>query len=240
MHIIVIIRIRASPTLGYKIEVIMIYKRVTQYQYHPHPRPHTAHRVQTARRNETNRAGRAPGASTSRRSTTSLLNNPQPTSQAQKHSESAITRRIHNKKEGTNTQTKAAATTKGMSLEQGHTVFLLLFVFSCRVVRRMTIGYTWETYLPHPWHIRRTRLGLCKIFVCFKAFVHESIVRIVPPSTVLRIAHAIAVLLHDRCAMQDPPPTPLVYAIYHTKLGLAISCKGQHTARRGTHRHVTH
>jgi len=29
----------------------------------------------------------------------------------------------------------------------------------------------------------------------------------------------------------DPPPTPLVYAIHHTQLVLAISCKGQDAMR---------
>jgi len=46
-----------------------------------------------------------------------------------------------------------------------------------------------------------------------------------PPPT--RIAHTIALLLHYFCAVYDPPPTPLVYAIHHTIWVKAISCKGQ-------------
>jgi len=41
------------------------------------------------------------------------------------------------------------------------------------------------------------------------------------------IAHTIAIRLHGYCAIYDPPPTTLVYAIHHTKSVLAISCKGQ-------------
>jgi len=41
------------------------------------------------------------------------------------------------------------------------------------------------------------------------------------------IAHTVAILLHDYWAIYDPPSTPLVYVIHHTKLAVAISCKGQ-------------
>jgi len=40
------------------------------------------------------------------------------------------------------------------------------------------------------------------------------------------IAHTIAILVHDECATCDPHPTPLVYAIHHTILTVAISCIG--------------
>jgi len=55
--------------------------------------------------------------------------------------------------------------------------------------------------------------------------MHESIILLVPAPT--RIAHTIPLLLHDDCAIYDPPPTPLVYAKRHTILVMAISCKGQ-------------
>jgi len=42
-------------------------------------------------------------------------------------------------------------------------------------------------------------LGLYKIFVYFKAFVHERIIPILPFLTC--IAHTIAILLHDYCAI---------------------------------------
>ena len=45
-----------------------------------------------------------------------------------------------------------------------------------------------------------------------------------PPT---RIAHTIALRLHDYCAIYGPPPPPLVHAIHHTILVMAISCKGQ-------------
>ena len=40
-------------------------------------------------------------------------------------------------------------------------------------------------------------------------------------------AYPIAILLHDYCAIYNPPTNPLVYAIHHTILTIAISCKGQ-------------
>jgi len=43
-------------------------------------------------------------------------------------------------------------------------------------------------------------------------------------------AYPIAILLHDYRAIYAPPPTPLLYAIYHTILMMAISCKGQYPA----------
>ena len=52
---------------------------------------------------------------------------------------------------------------------------------------------------------------------------------IAPPPT--RIAYTIGLLLHDNCAIYDPPPTPLVYSIHHTILVMAISRKG-HMAER--------
>jgi len=42
-----------------------------------------------------------------------------------------------------------------------------------------------------------------------------------------RIAHTIALLLHNYCARYDPHPTSRVYAIHHTISVMAISCKGQ-------------
>ena len=41
----------------------------------------------------------------------------------------------------------------------------------------------------------------------------------------------IAILLHAHCAIYAPPPTLPVYAVHHTILMVAISCKGQVTAR---------
>jgi len=64
------------------------------------------------------------------------------------------------------------------------------------------------------------------IFVHFKAFVHESVILVLPPPTCN--AHTTAVLLQYYCALYDPPPTPLSYAIHHAILALTISCKGQY------------
>jgi len=59
----------------------------------------------------------------------------------------------------------------------------------------------------------------------FRALVHHPFIA---PS--ICIAHTMAMLLHDSCAMYDPHPTPLVYAIHHIILAVAISCKGQTSA----------
>ena len=73
------------------------------------------------------------------------------------------------------------------------------------------------------------QIRLNKISFYFKALLCESIIRLLPPPTC--IALTIAILLHVHCALYDAPPIPLVYAIHHTILGLAMSCKGQLTAR---------
>ena len=65
-------------------------------------------------------------------------------------------------------------------------------------------------------------VGLYKKFIGFEAFVHESIVLLLHPPTY--IAHAIAILSHDYCAIYALPQTPFVYAIDHTILVRAISC----------------
>jgi len=57
-----------------------------------------------------------------------------------------------------------------------------------------------------------------------QSFVHVRILPFLPLP--ICIAHSNAILLHDDCAIYDSPPTPLVYAIHHTQLVLAISCKG--------------
>ena len=62
--------------------------------------------------------------------------------------------------------------------------------------------------------------------------MHESIIFNCPPPA--RIAHTIALLLHDYCALYDPPSTPLLYAIHHTILVMPISSKGQQTGRPHT------
>jgi len=61
--------------------------------------------------------------------------------------------------------------------------------------------------------------------VSFKAFVHERIIPVLPLP--IRISHTIPILLHDGCAIYDPPAPPLLYTIHHTTLVLAMSCKGQ-------------
>ena len=54
-----------------------------------------------------------------------------------------------------------------------------------------------------------------------------------PPLT--RIAHTIALLVHDYYAIYDLTSTPLVYSIHHTILVMTISCIGQSTSHRQTY-----
>ena len=65
-------------------------------------------------------------------------------------------------------------------------------------------------------YVYRWEIGLYKIRVYFKAFVHERIIPFLPLP--ICSAHTIARLLHDYCAIYDPSLTPLLYAIHHTKL----------------------
>jgi len=54
------------------------------------------------------------------------------------------------------------------------------------------------------------------------------------PPLHLHCPHTIAILLRDYCAIYDLSPAPLLGAIHHTILAMAISCKGQcDTARVG-------
>ena len=67
--------------------------------------------------------------------------------------------------------------------------------------------------------------SLYKIFVHSKASLHSSIILVLPPPTCF--AHTIAILSYDFCAIYDPPTTTLLYAIHHTIVVMAISCKDQ-------------
>ena len=74
-----------------------------------------------------------------------------------------------------------------------------------------------------------SRVDPYKIFLQFKVVVHECIILALPPTP------AMPTLLQYYCTTivqytPPPPPTALLYAILHTILGLAISCKGQLTA----------
>jgi len=49
-------------------------------------------------------------------------------------------------------------------------------------------------------------------------------------------AYPIAIILQDLCTIYAPPPTPPLYAIHHTILGMVILCNGQLVTRRRSHR----
>jgi len=64
--------------------------------------------------------------------------------------------------------------------------------------------------------------------------VHESMIIILPSPTC--IARNIAILLYVYCALYDAPTTPLLYAIHHTILVMAISCKRPSPRFGGEHK----
>ena len=61
----------------------------------------------------------------------------------------------------------------------------------------------------------RSHVGLDKILFYFEAFVHESIILLLPTPTC--IARTIAMLLHVYCAIYAPPTEPpfVCHAQYH-------------------------
>jgi len=68
-------------------------------------------------------------------------------------------------------------------------------------------------------------LGLYKIFCHLEAFVHESILLVLPTPTC--VAQTIAILLHDCCAVYNTPRPPCVCDTPCTILVITISWKGQ-------------
>jgi len=70
-------------------------------------------------------------------------------------------------------------------------------------------------------------VGLYKILAFhFKALLWESIILLLPPPPTCK-AYPSVIRLHDHCAIHTSPRTPPLYAIHHTILAMAISCKGQ-------------
>jgi len=70
-----------------------------------------------------------------------------------------------------------------------------------------------------PATVRLTRVGLCTRFDYFGAFVHESrIILLLSPTC---IAHTIAMLMRDYCAIYDPPPDPPIecHTLYNSGNG---------------------
>jgi len=71
---------------------------------------------------------------------------------------------------------------------------------------------------------QRCEVGLYKIFVHFEAFLHESIILVLPPPTC--IAHNSAIRLHVYCTLYDLSRTPPCVCHTPCNIGNAISCKG--------------
>ena len=67
--------------------------------------------------------------------------------------------------------------------------------------------------------------SLYKRLFHLQALLWESIILLLPPPTCN--AFPIIILSHDHRAMYALPPSLPLYAIYHTILVMAISCKGQ-------------
>jgi len=75
-------------------------------------------------------------------------------------------------------------------------------------------------------------LSLYKILFSFKALLWESIIFTSPLPTCK--AYPIAILLHDHWAIYALLPIPLLYAVNHTILVMAMSCKGQQRGHEHT------
>jgi len=74
-----------------------------------------------------------------------------------------------------------------------------------------------------PWGLAFTRYS----FALRLLYTNQSSLYCLPP-----LALPIIVLYYcTTCAIYDPPRPPLAYAIHHTILAMAISCKGQRGAR---------
>jgi len=67
--------------------------------------------------------------------------------------------------------------------------------------------------------------SLHKILFYSKALLWESVIPLWPPPACK--PYPIAILLHAHCAIYAPPPPPPFYAIHHTILVTAMSCKSQ-------------
>jgi len=88
-----------------------------------------------------------------------------------------------------------------------------------------SLAVAMHTYLCQASALKQS-LSLYKIVFHFKALLWESSI-LELPSPICK-AYPIALLLHAQCAIiYAPPPTPPFYAIHHTILVMAISCKGQ-------------
>jgi len=96
-----------------------------------------------------------------------------------------------------------------------HTI--LVITISCRDQSPMRASFSTSP--------SASELSLYKILFHFKASLFESIILLCPPPTCN--AYPIAVLLRDHCAIYPRLPTPPFYAIHHTILVMATSCKGQ-------------
>jgi len=91
---------------------------------------------------------------------------------------------------------------------------------------RSRLSAVWRKHTTAARLFKVRRLSLHKILFYFKALLWESIILLLPPHLQsLPYCNTIARLL---CNIWPPPaPPPHVYAIPHTMLVLAISCKGQ-------------
>ena len=100
---------------------------------------------------------------------------------------------------------------------------LSLYIYAFYFVFR--ISYLETSSLAAARSPSSSRLSLYKILFHFKAVLWSiSSFYCYPPAC---NAYNIAILSHAHCTIHVPPPTLPLYAIHHTILMMAISCKGQ-------------
>jgi len=124
------------------------------------------------------------------------------------------------------THTHTTRTTPQTNTSHKHLTTLEGAATTVRATSNARVGGRAEVSVRGRVQVRRgLGLGLYKILFYFEAFVHESIILLLPTPTC--IARTIAMLLHVYCAIYEAPPTHLLYAMHTTILVMAISCKGQ-------------
>jgi len=98
-------------------------------------------------------------------------------------------------------------------------IYIYIYIYTITATRPARRGARWRFIYIYIYRLAFTRW-------CFTLRLsYKNQCLFCPPAC---IARTVAIVLHDYCAMYDaPPPNPLLYAIDHTILVMAISCKGQ-------------
>jgi len=132
--------------------------------------------------------------------------------------------------------TSLGLTREGMSATCGFSLYKIPnsrdtwygYVMSIYVLHLAVCVLTRHTHA-HPCTHKHTNIYICVytyVYVCWKLYYESPSSLDAPPPTCK--AYPIAILMHGHYAIYTPQlPPPPVYAIHHTILVMAISCKDQ-------------